>query len=263
MTINRVYCGLNADGQVCVDSTNSSTVGGGFWPKGTPDQYVFNSGLQLAGVIGTDGGPWASDTTGGFFFDPKGQLPNTVKRSSRSTTPPASADLAAWPARPACRRRPRTPAASFGVRSAAPDRLDDRATVRPDGVPYCRRSASQGDIWFMSWEGNPSLTAGPDAPAGDRGRDPRHGVELPDRQRRHSLLHLHLLQRHLDQRGRLRRHPASRSGHPARTGRPSSRSRTRPAASTLPTGGYTIDQPVRGLRRGHGRLRGCRRTTPR
>ncbi|MGE3525993.1 MAG: hypothetical protein AB7I33_08725, partial [Gemmatimonadales bacterium] len=72
MTINRIYCGLSATGEVCVDSTNSSTIGGGFWPKGTADQYVFNSGVQIAGIIGSDGGSWAGDTTGAFFFDPKG-----------------------------------------------------------------------------------------------------------------------------------------------------------------------------------------------
>src|SRR5437773_2388114 len=73
MTINRVVCGLNSDGEVCVDSTNSSVIGGGFWPKGTPDQYVFNSGLQIAGIIGDDANPeWVGDTTGAFFFDPKG-----------------------------------------------------------------------------------------------------------------------------------------------------------------------------------------------
>jgi hypothetical protein len=72
ITINRIYCGLATTGEVCVDSTNSSTIGGGFWPKGTADQYVFNSGLQVAGVVGADGGPWAGDTTGAFFFDPKG-----------------------------------------------------------------------------------------------------------------------------------------------------------------------------------------------
>src|ERR687885_813462 len=73
MTINRVYCGLSATGEICVDSTNSSTIGGGFWPKGTPDQYVFNSGLQLAGIIDPAAGfAWAGDTTGAFFFDPKG-----------------------------------------------------------------------------------------------------------------------------------------------------------------------------------------------
>src|SRR5262245_30320275 len=72
LTIHRVYCGLTDDGRVCVDSLGSSTVGGGFWPKGTADQYVFNSGLQLAGVIGSDGGPWAGDTTGAYFFDARG-----------------------------------------------------------------------------------------------------------------------------------------------------------------------------------------------
>ena len=34
ITINRVYCGLAATGEICVDSTNSSTIGGGYWPKG-------------------------------------------------------------------------------------------------------------------------------------------------------------------------------------------------------------------------------------
>ncbi len=83
MTINRVVCGLNSDGEVCVDSTNSSVIGGGFWPKGTPDQYVFNSGLQVAGIIGDDANPeWVGDTTGAFFFDPKG----TTQHGAISTT---------------------------------------------------------------------------------------------------------------------------------------------------------------------------------
>ena len=63
--INRIYCGLSSGGEVCVDSTNSSTIGGGFWPKGTADQYVFNSGIQIAGLVGADANPeWAGDTTG-------------------------------------------------------------------------------------------------------------------------------------------------------------------------------------------------------
>src|SRR5690348_18159480 len=96
MTINRVYCGLSATGEICVDSTNSSTIGGGFWPKGTPDQYVFNSGLQLAGVIGgtKPTNPWGGDTTGAFFFDPKGttQHGQEVQPIYRSQNPE---DLAA------------------------------------------------------------------------------------------------------------------------------------------------------------------------
>ena len=45
MTVNRVYLGLSsAKGNIGVDSTNSSTIGGGYWPKGTGNQFVFNSG---------------------------------------------------------------------------------------------------------------------------------------------------------------------------------------------------------------------------
>ncbi len=73
MNVNRVFCGINNIGELCVDPTNSPVVGGGFWPKGTPDQYVFNSGLQLGGTIPADAGfPWAGDTVGAFFMDPRG-----------------------------------------------------------------------------------------------------------------------------------------------------------------------------------------------
>src|SRR5690242_2511761 len=73
--VNRFDCGLNAFGEVCVDPNGSTTVGGGFWPKGTPDQYVFNSGLQVAGIIDPAAGfAWAGDTTGALFFDPSGQI---------------------------------------------------------------------------------------------------------------------------------------------------------------------------------------------
>jgi hypothetical protein len=159
MTINRIYCGLASDGQVCVDSTNSSTIGGGFWPKGTPDQYIFNSGLQVAGVIGPDGGPWAGDTVGGFFFDPKGttQHGEEVQPIYNAANP---SDLAAWP-ESAC--------VPFGDASAA--LFDPLLTTDPtnDDPAYsykCRKSASQGDVWWVSWDGNPSLRAGRKHPIG-------------------------------------------------------------------------------------------------
>ena len=141
ITINRIYCGLATTGEVCVDSTNSSTIGGGYWPKGTADQYVFNSGLQLAGRIGGSkpANPWGGDTTGAFFFDPKGttQHGQEVQPIYNATNPD---DFNNWPA----------------------------AAMVPQGdaneeifYPLLRglRSASQGDIWFMSWEGNPSQNA--------------------------------------------------------------------------------------------------------
>jgi hypothetical protein len=167
MTINRVYCGLSADGQVCVDSTNSSTIGGGFWPKGTPDQYVFNSGMQVAGVIGTDGGPWANDTTGGFFFDATGQLPNN--EAVQPIYNASNADdiaIGAWPGAACVPQATNDPAAA----SLFNPLLQTDVTTGPDGagsgVPNCRRSASQGDVWFMAWEGNPALTPGRKHPLG-------------------------------------------------------------------------------------------------
>ncbi len=160
MTINRVYCGLASDGQICVDSTNSSTIGGGFWPKGTADQYVFNSGLQVAGII--QGGPWNGDTVGGFFFDPKGttQHGEEVEPIYNSANP---ADLEAWPEAACVPYNPTNP----NDESAA--LFDQLLQTDPTSTGYsfpCRKSASQGDIWFVSWEGNPALRAGRKHPLG-------------------------------------------------------------------------------------------------
>ncbi|MEO8138392.1 MAG: hypothetical protein ABI742_02040, partial [Gemmatimonadota bacterium] len=162
MTINRVYCGLSSSGQICVDSTNSSTIGGGYWPKGTPDQYVFNSGLQVAGIVGADGGVWAGDTTGGFFFDPKGTTEHgqQVLPISNATN---TVDLSSWPAA-ACVPRGDSSASLFNPL------LQTDSTTGPTGdgtgIPYCRKSASQGDVWFVSWEGNSTLKAGRKHPLG-------------------------------------------------------------------------------------------------
>ena len=48
-TVNRVQCRVFSTGQIC--ATGSSTVGGGIWPRGTADQYVFGSGINIAGII--------------------------------------------------------------------------------------------------------------------------------------------------------------------------------------------------------------------
>ena len=148
ITINRIYCGLNSTGEVCVDSNNSSTIGGGYWPKGTADQYVFNSGLQIAGIIDPTQGnnPWAGDTTGGFFFDPKGttQHGQQVEPIYNSTNPD---DVANWP------EAARVPLGDAGEDIFFP-------------VLRGRVSASQGDVWWLSWEGNPGLNAGRSHPLG-------------------------------------------------------------------------------------------------
>ena len=96
LTINRVYCGLTSTGEVCVDSTNSSTIGGGYWPKGTGNQFVFNSGLQIAGKVSNPGGAWDGDVSGAFFFDPKGTTEHGdgVEPIYNFQNP---ADAGAWP----------------------------------------------------------------------------------------------------------------------------------------------------------------------
>ena len=147
ITINRVYCGLAATGEVCVDSTNSSTIGGGYWPKGSPQQYVFNSGLQAAGAIDTTGNwAWAGDTTGAFFFDPKGttQHGQLVQPIWNASSP---ADAAAWPQ-----------AAHVPQGDAVADLFD----ISLQG----QVSASQGDVWTVAWDGDPSLIAGRPHPLG-------------------------------------------------------------------------------------------------
>jgi hypothetical protein len=148
LTVNRVYCGLATTGEVCVDSTNSSTIGGGYWPKGTADQYNFNSGLQLAGVIGgtKPANPWGGDTTGAFFFDPKGttQHGQEVQPIYNSQNPD---DVANWPA-----------AARVPAGDATADLYDP--------LLQGRVNASQGDVWWLSWEGNPTQNAGRSHPLG-------------------------------------------------------------------------------------------------
>ncbi len=75
---NAWVCGLAQVGNVCSSAVGSSVGGGGFWPQGTANQYVFNSGLQVAAVIGADGGPAAFDTLATFFFHASGPGASTT-----------------------------------------------------------------------------------------------------------------------------------------------------------------------------------------
>ena len=146
LVINRIYCGLSSTGEICVDSTNSSTLGGGYWPKGTADQYVFNSGIQVAGLIGQDANPeWRGDTTGAQFFSPRGDNVGEEFRPIFNSSNPD--DVTNWPA------------AAFVPTGDASQELFDP-------LLRGRVSASQGDVWFLSWEGNPAFSAGREHPLG-------------------------------------------------------------------------------------------------
>lgn len=133
MNVNRVQCNVNNLGETCVDPTNSSVVGGGYWPKGTPDQYIFNSGLQVAGVLNTTAGPWAGDTVGVFFFDPRGDqsMGSAVANVYNGLD---AADLAEWPT------------AAY---------VNDSSLF--NAALLGRKTVSQQDTWTRYWDGNPSL----------------------------------------------------------------------------------------------------------
>jgi hypothetical protein len=140
INVNRVYCGINNIGQVCVDSAGRGTVQGGYWPRGTNDNYVFNSGLQVAGVVqGTRAtNPWAGDTTGGWFFDGNGGRQQTegVTAVYQASNP---SDVANWPS------------------DAYVPQGDSAASVY-DPALQGLLSASQGDVHFIAWEGNPNFS---------------------------------------------------------------------------------------------------------
>ena len=143
MNVNRVYCGINNLGELCVDPTNSPVVGGGFWPKGTPDQYIFNSGLQLAGTIpGSAGFAWANDTVGAYFFDARGtQVQGDAVTLVYNSLD--AADARAWP---------------------------NGAVVRDSAIYSSvllgRNNISQQDLWTRAWDGNPAFLSGRTHPMG-------------------------------------------------------------------------------------------------
>ncbi|HKH82862.1 MAG TPA: hypothetical protein VKA25_04175, partial [Gemmatimonadales bacterium] len=137
LTINRVYCGVGATGEVCVDSTQSPFAGGGFWPKGTADQYIFNSGFQIAGKVDdTPGNPWAGDTSSASFYNPIGAGDGEPVRAVFNSNDPD--DLANWPA-----------AANVPIGDASQELFNP--------ILRGQKSASQGDVWWLTWEGNPAL----------------------------------------------------------------------------------------------------------
>ena len=136
MNVNRIFCGINNIGEVCVDPTNSPVVGGGFWPKGTPDQYVFNSGLQLAGTDPDDAGIRLG-----------GRHRRRVLHGSPRTTRPR-ATRSRWSTTRSIRatRRPGPTAPWYGI---------------PRSTTACcsaGTSISQQDLWVRTWDGNPAFT---------------------------------------------------------------------------------------------------------
>ena len=144
--INRVWCGVYSSGDLCAEGNTEDLVGAA-WPKNSPQVYIYNSGLQVAGTIqDTLGWAWAGDTTGAFFFDPKGttQHGQAIEQVWNHAD---SSDRADWPA-----------AANVPEGDPSAALFDPSLRGRP--------SASEGDIWTLMWEGDPDLSAGRPHPLG-------------------------------------------------------------------------------------------------
>lgn len=135
LTVNRVSCSINASGQICHDPTGATL--GGFWPRGTANNYVFSSGFQIAGIVGGDPSfDWQGDTTGASFYAGTGKVHGDPVRLIHNSADPE--DLANWP-------------------NAA--RVPDEDT---DANPFNRLlrggvNAAQADVWWLTWDGNPAL----------------------------------------------------------------------------------------------------------
>ncbi len=116
------------------------------WPKGTPDQYIFNSGLQLAGVVDPAAGfQWAGDTIGAYFFDARGDQ-GAGDGLSLVYSRLVPADVAAW-SQPGFTKK-----------------VLDPAIYNP--LLVGRDAISQGDVWVRYWEGDPVFLTGRTHPMG-------------------------------------------------------------------------------------------------
>ena len=141
--VNRVACGISNRGAICYDPGGSPIGGGGFWPRGTPDGYIYGSGLQAAGIIAADAGfAWAGDTVGAEFYDPSigPSHGNGLSPVYNSIVP---ADLATWPI-------------GAVVRDAS----------LYSGAVLGQNTVSQQDIWWRQWDGDPTLLTGRKHPLG-------------------------------------------------------------------------------------------------
>ncbi|HEU4681467.1 MAG TPA: hypothetical protein VFS51_06970 [Gemmatimonadales bacterium] len=149
LRVNQVQCGIISDGQICVDSLGSSTIPGSVWPKGTNNAYTFNSGIQIVGIIGPEMPAWAGDTTGSPFFEGSGGLlaGEQIEPIYNASDP---ADFNNWP------DFARVPSEAQG---------DAGATIY-DPLLQGTISASQGDVYFITWDGNPADINGRPHPLG-------------------------------------------------------------------------------------------------
>lgn len=169
LDVNEYQCGIRNQGDTCSDVFNSPTGGGGFWPTGSANQYMFNSGINMAGIIPANAGfAWAGDTTGAYFFDARGtqQHGEGLTGIYNSLDPN---DLANWPC--ATTGDDVLPSNVTGPCSPANPNFPEATAFVADTslfneVLIGRKSASQQDSWVMYWDGNPARSANRTHPMG-------------------------------------------------------------------------------------------------
>ncbi len=155
MNVNRVNYGITSKGEIGPDEFGRGNLGGGFWPRGTENEYMYNSGIQVSGIIEGEKSatnPWGGDTSSAKFFDPIGSQQHAEQ---------------AWPA----------PGDRGVFRSWDPVDVPEWPEVAlvPEGDvtedmfhPLLRgqMAASQGDAYMISWDGSPNFITGRPHPLG-------------------------------------------------------------------------------------------------
>jgi hypothetical protein len=130
---NQFQCILENIGVIC-SYTPELGGGGGWFPTGTADPYVFASGFQIVGITEAEAGPWAQDTAGALFWDGRWRLHGTHVTQIYDSLDPD--DLENWPAEAY---------------------VTDGEIFAP--ILIGRKTASQHDTWVQYWDGDPAQTS--------------------------------------------------------------------------------------------------------
>ena len=161
LTANLVACGVKNVGEICTDPNDSPTAPGSYWPAGTTNQYIFNSGLQVAGIYGA-GAPASGvfargDTVGAFFFDGTGRLLHGSGLTDVFSSLDPN-DIANWPTN------------AYVTDTTIFNRALFSAECLAGTVTACPKAVSDQDTYVEYWDGNPLQIQGRTHPAGIRVR---------------------------------------------------------------------------------------------
>lgn len=155
LSANQWECGLANFGDVCANVFNSPTGAGGTWPIGTPNAYIFNTGMQVGGISADGSYAWANDTLGAFFFDASGTHPSgsAITNIYNSLDPADLCGDADGDGYDDCwGMADYDPGASFPT-------LDDLYVTNADLYEenlLGRANISQQDSWVQYWDGDPT-----------------------------------------------------------------------------------------------------------